>query len=172
MSNPPPKSLFRYADDFPVGTVCADFQDAETGLRAVVLRGPFSFCAYVGAPENHALYALEELEFSCHCGITYRGSASDLMAGAQGWYFFGWDYAHAWDRVASPELDELFKRMKDTLPQDVANVFNRFGAGEHKTKRWTVEEVTEDLFDALLELKYALARSSKYSLALRDSSRA
>lgn len=172
MNTEPPKRLYRYANDFSVGAVCVDFQDAETGLRGVVLRGPFSFCAYVGAPENHALYELAELEFSCHYGITYTGPGTDLVTGEEGWYFFGWDYAHAWDQMAFEGHDELCREMADQqMPPDIAEAFKRLGMGRPRAKRWTVEEVTEDLFDALLELKHALARSRGYSQALRSNTR-
>lgn len=164
----PEPSKYRYATDFPVGEVCVDFQDPQSGLRGLVVRGPSSFCAYVGAPQNHAVYELEELNFQCHFGITFRGPGSKLQGLPADWYFFGWDYAHFSDAVDCPELLEVFKQLRLEVPDFIQERLVGAGRGLGKgAKRWTVEEVTEDLFDALFELREALAQSESFARALR-----
>lgn len=168
MSKSEPSS-FRYAKDFPVGAVCVDFQDPESGLRGLVVRGPFSFCAYVGAPENHALYALEELEFRCHFGITFRGHGEAAGPLPEGWYFFGWDYAHFSDQLSAPELFQLDEHSEEA--KLLKDFFERLPFSGKPRKAWTVEEVTEDVLDALVELKKALQESAQYAQAVRATAR-
>lgn len=160
-------TAFRYAKDFPEGTVCVDLQEPQTGLRGMVIRGPFSFCAYVGAPENHALYSLEELEFRCHFGITFRGQGSEVGCLPAGWYFFGWDYAHFTDRLALDPLQGLvFGDSREA--EALQALFEKTTSGQFR-KDWTVEEVTEDVLDVLVELREALQQSERFAQALRPT---
>lgn len=150
-----------FASDFPVGSKVRDFTDPESGLRILVLKGTFSFCAYVGVESHHVIAGLEELEFDCHWGITYQDWGQDGSARQAGWYWWGWDYCHAFDtvdfggslppnaskaqRAAAQEAEELLNNM--------SNVMGR------KTKNWTVAEVCEDAFDVLTTLKISLKHS-------------
>lgn len=113
--------------------------DQRTGLRGLVLRGPFSFCAYVGVPADHVLSSLEELKFSTYRGITLR-EPSTFIGMEEGWFLFGWDYAHAGDRLVTPPG---FPNISVSLMGDAP-------------KDWTLEEVVEHVLDALFELHGAL----------------
>lgn len=135
----PAGSKRRYARDFQEGQVLYDHVDERTGLRGLVLRGTFSFCAYVGVPDGHVLASLEELEFSTYRGVTLR-EPSSFLGMEEGWFLFGWDYAHAGDRlVAPPGFPDISISLMGNAPKD-----------------WTLEEVVEHVLDALFELHEAL----------------
>lgn len=77
------------------GTIYYDRQ--ERGVRGIVMRGPFSLTAYLGVPADHPLTAVgdyDDLPLNVHGGLTYSGCGKEWP---QGWYWWGWDYAHAGD---------------------------------------------------------------------------
>lgn len=149
----------RRARDFAPGQVLFDFTDAQSGLRALVVRGPYSFCAYVGVQADHALAGLEEFEFDCHWGITWRAWGDDAPNPA-GWYWWGWA-GHAGDRLAFD---------LQPLPPEIARQLERLLRG---TKDWTVEEVALHAQDVLMQLREQLAHSAELAqLALPASQRA
>lgn len=76
----------RYAADFAPGTTLHDHIDPESGLRLLVVRGPFTFCGYLGVKADHALAGLEELEFPCHCGVSYQTWGAAGTPWEEGWY--------------------------------------------------------------------------------------
>ncbi|KWA83853.1 hypothetical protein WL29_21035 [Burkholderia ubonensis] len=122
----------RYVADFPHGAVLRDHLDPESGLRVLVVRGPFSFLGYVGVRADHTLAELEDLHFQCHWGITFNGWGDTDSFREPGWYWWGWDYAHGLDHVdyvaslppeASDEDKALAARMNQQLENLVAEFF-------------------------------------------------
>jgi hypothetical protein len=79
----------------PVMTVYLDEQ--SEGIRTVVLRGPASVNAYLGVPVGHPLAggSYDDLSLDVHGGLTFGGTFKEFP----GWYFYGWDYAHAGDKM-------------------------------------------------------------------------
>lgn len=76
--------------------------DFQEGIRWLVLEGPIGTpCAYVGIPESSPAAGLNT-DFldatgpSPHGGWTYAGTGDDIDRPA-GWFWWGWDYSHAWD---------------------------------------------------------------------------
>ena len=106
-----------------VGTIYHD--ERKDGYRFMILCGPTSLCAYLGAPLDHPLSKIdnyEALPLDCHGGLTYAG---DGVRGVEkGYYWWGWDYSHCGDR-AFYEL-EWGRRSDET--------------------EWTVEQVKNDTF--------------------------
>src|SRR3546814_20921807 len=84
----PPDHL-RVASDYPCGTVLRVYSDPVSGLRMLVVRGPFSFCSYVGVHADHALASLEELEFDCHFGINFRNWGQPGTLWEENWFWGG-----------------------------------------------------------------------------------
>lgn len=162
-----PTDLLRFASDYPVGTLLRDFVDPDSGLRMMVVRGPFSFCAYVGVKADHALAGLEELEFSCHHGVTFQQWGAADSQWPEGWYWWGWDYAHFTDFIdfegalpadAPPEVREHTAKMQRQLMD---------GLGHSRPKNWALGEVVEDTLDVMMELKQALTQSAEWASLLR-----
>jgi hypothetical protein len=142
----------RYARDFAEGECAFDHIDESSGLRARVLRGFASFCAYVGVQTEHPLAGLEDFEFDCHWGITWSNWGDDQHLPA-GWYWWGWDYAHASDKMHFANLPPEVQAKLDAI---WANAPRGLGHG----KDWTVEEVTQDALDVLVTLREQLAHSA------------
>lgn len=80
-----------------VGTVYIDRR--EDGFRFVVLRGRVSLCAYVGIPPTHPIadHHYDDLPIDAHGGLTYAGPS--LIGVDSDLFWYGWDYAHAGDRL-------------------------------------------------------------------------
>lgn len=170
-------SVPKYASDFPYGYLVKDYTDPDTGLRVIVRAGTVSFCAYVGVQTGHVLAELDDLEFDCHQGITYREWGSKETGFPEGWFWWGWDYAHFCDKTEfsledlPPESQKRVQELKsaleealeDMLGMDLSNIPKR------KTKRWTADEVFQDALEVLLELKTALSHSQQYSSLLTAS---
>lgn len=142
-----------------------DYAIAGTPFRGLILRGEFCLLAYIGVPEGHWLANLEELEFDCHYGVTFRG-AGDGVTRPQGWYWYGWDYAHAFDVW---ELNGTMKEALELLPPDVQalwqDVQQRKGG-----RRWTVADVQVDLTESALELLAALQAAEDAAKAATQAS--
>ncbi len=137
-------------------TILKDFLLTGTPFRGLILQAEFALCAYVGVPEDHWLADMEGLEFDCHWGVTFRGAGGDGIRPA-GWYWYGWDYAHAGDFVqVPPELLEHFKAHGLKPP---------FQGG----KKWTLEEVEHDIVDAAVELQAAMDRATNAAQAVTGS---
>ncbi len=135
------------------GTVARDYVDSDSGLRLLVMRGRFSWCAYVGAPCDSPLHGLEELQFSCHFDITFAQYGGEWPH-PPGYFWWGWDYAHCTDRFFPPPgREHLF----DGLPR-------------RRGKDWTVDEVFEDAWDVLMTLRAALQRNDAMTRAILHKS--
>ena len=83
-------------------TIYAFWQEGE--FQCVILRGPNSVNGYIGVLPNHPLYGLDYMDrrvsgIECHGGLTYAGMGHDGHALCEPFWWFGWDYAHLWDRV-------------------------------------------------------------------------
>lgn len=148
-----PTDILQYAEDYPEGTTLRDYEDPESGLRMLVTKGPFSYCAYVGIRAEHPLAGIPHLRFSCHHGITFSGWGVEGSMRPAGYYWWGWDYGHCtdyvdWELTLPPDaprpLQEAMARLSD-LRQRSGEAFSQ--------KRWTLGEVAEEAMDALLELK-------------------
>jgi hypothetical protein len=161
----------RYLSDFAPGTTLRDYVDPNSGLRLLVVRGPFSFCAYIGVKADHPLAGLEELDFPCHHGITFEQWGQPGSRWDAGWYWWGWDYGHFTDVVdhfpnppaADPadvpeEIRELLKMLADNLNAPVL-------PGAITPKNWTVDEVFEDGLEVIDGLRNALAQCGQLSLS-------
>lgn len=121
-----------------------DIPLAGTPFRGLVLDGDFFPLAYVGVPQSHFLADMENLQFPCHWGITFRGLGGDGLRPA-GYFWYRWDYGHSGDRITlPPELMAL-------LPPALSS----FSQG----KAWTVEEIEHDLIDVAVGLQEACAKA-------------
>ena len=155
----------RFATHFPVGSVPRDYVDPESGLRYLIVRGPYSWCGYVGVKADHALAGLEEFEFPCHFGVTFSGWGSADGPRPEGWYWWGWDYAHFTDRI------DFLGSLPDDVPAEIRaemekldRMFQRDAIWKHTTpKNWSLDEVAEDAMDVLMELKDALLLSEEFA---------
>lgn len=186
----------RYVADFPHDAVLRDHLDAESGLRVLVVRGPFSFLGYVGVRADHTIAELEELHFNCHWGITFNGWGEFDSFREPGWYWWGWDYGHGLDHVdyaasLPPDASDEDKALAARLTEQLDNLFAELFSASDETltdadatessgdvmlartqleplprKKWTVTEVFEDALDVLMELKASLAQSQTLSALL------
>lgn len=115
-------------------------EDTPNPLRAVISKNDMGcFVAYVGVPIRHEMANKNhnDLDIDCHGGLTYSGTGSHFNG--VGWYWFGWDYGHAWDFV--PRLAELsvkFGGSADPLPDQ---------------KVWTQAEVERQMTDVLSQFR-------------------
>ena len=160
-----PTDLLRFASDYPVNAVLRDYTDGTSGLRYLVVRGPLSFCAYVGVPADHTLCSLEELDFECHYGITFQQWGAAGTPWPEGWYWWGWSYSHNtdwidWEALLSPGTPKQFQLQVLKM----AKALN--GLGGKKPHNWTLAEVTEDALDALSALAEQLAQSQAFASLL------
>ena len=71
----------------------------ENGVRYLIMRGPSSINAYMGVPQNHPLWGFDydSIPLDVHGGLTYASEGKGHWPA--GWWWYGWDYAHAGDDV-------------------------------------------------------------------------
>ena len=121
--------------DMEVGHIAADMFD--DGLRVLIMRGPVALCCYVGVPLAHPLagHSYDDLSIECHGGLTYSNSGGDRWP--EGFWWYGWDYAHAGDRCVYAYREPLLSRFPLRADE----------------KEWTVEDVKKDIWDALYGFK-------------------
>jgi hypothetical protein len=109
-----PRSTSRLCNDW--GKVCRSlpdtiFLDLFIGpqLRFVIKRGG-ALCAYIGIPYQHPKYGThraaglsqdEAPNIPCHGGVTYSDHFLPVSP-IGGWWWYGWDYAHAGDAIFHP----------------------------------------------------------------------
>lgn len=92
-------SLLQLASDFPPGAKIRDFLEEATGIRVLVTRGYAGFCCYLGVPAEHLLAGIEDLHIRCHGGVTFQEWGAEGSVWEPGWYWWGWDYQHAGDKL-------------------------------------------------------------------------
>lgn len=121
----------------PSGTILHD--EFGEGVRFIVMRGPGSLCAYVGIPIDHPLANQNygDLPISAHGGLTY--SSEGKGSWPEGFYWYGWDYAHSGDYV---------------FYNDDTPLSSKFYHGEDK--KWLVKDVIDDSWETLYEFKKLL----------------
>ena len=92
------KSFADLAAD-PKGTVYVDKTFCKGKVRVLVLRGPFSLCAYIGIPEDHPFAGkdYDSVNLPVHGGLTF-GAKGGFGCYPAGWWWYGWDYGHWYDR--------------------------------------------------------------------------
>jgi len=136
----------RYARDFtkyPNSKIVKQW--IESGIKVVILACKGShFTAYFGIPKDHPLagFSYDDIPLSVHGGLTYSSSDSDVLP--SGYYFYGWDYAHAGDRT-----------FFDNLPMDF---LEGMGISEHD---WTLKEVEEEVRDAISDFSIFVKLAEK-----------
>lgn len=114
------------------GVVVPKVDGEETFEYYIISQGRFPV-AYIKVPEKSKYYQknYDEIDLDVHGGLTYsRNYLAIEDKVLQGW-FLGWDYAHVGDYIA--------------LPSEIEN--------EDDTHKWTVEEIQEDVYRALRELR-------------------
>ena len=111
-------------------------EDEGTPLarRALVAQGPSSLVAYVGVPEDHPLAGrhYDDMPLDCHGGLTFADKGGHSIW-PKGWYWYGWDYAHAGDFLSF-------------LPNS-------------SDRQWTVEDVEAEARQVMKQIEALLAES-------------
>jgi hypothetical protein len=132
---------FRASNVEKVGAIVHDVFDEK--LRFIVMRGPVSWCAYVGIPDKHPLSGLcyDDLDgfVDAHGGLTFRGEGDEPYPWPKGYYWYGWDYAHFGDRCIYHGMDDA-------------------STDEHD---WTIDEVIEDSKSAIESFKNLMTLADK-----------
>lgn len=140
--------------DIARGTILDSWYDE--GVKVVVMRGGASFCVYLGIATGHPLagFDYDSMPLDCHGGLTFAAEGDDKYL-PKGFYYYGWDYAHAGDYVD-------FYSYPGKIP---APVFE-------DDKKWTLKEVKQDLewnglygFHKLVGLAEKIARKGYTSEA-------
>ncbi len=116
------------AKGLEVGIIVADWFDES--IRIIIMRGPVSFCVYLGIPLDHPLAgkSYNDLLIECHGGLTF--SAKGEKQWPEGYWWYGYDYAHGGDKVhfkTDYGLDKLSQYEHD----------------------WTLEEIEKDSWEAI-----------------------
>jgi hypothetical protein len=130
----------KLAEDSPGKIYYDQFED---GVRALILRGPACLCAYLGVPKDHPLagFSSDDLNIPCNGGLTYSGEGGKEWP--QGFYWYGWDYAHCGDLCF---YDLKYGREKGYKSED---------------KPWLVEDVKKELRDSVYYFKKLMALAER-----------
>lgn len=106
----------------------------EDGLWIIILsNGGRNFCTYIGIPVDHPLagFDYDLLPIDCHGGLTWAAEG-DGKYRPEGYYWYGWDYAHSGDYTFYGE-DYRFPKRDDE-------------------KDWTLKEVKDDAWSAVYDM--------------------
>jgi len=129
-----------------VGTIV--FDEFDEGLRFIIMRGPYHWCAYIGIPLEHPLsgFFYGDLNIDCHCGLTFSSIGGGERYGKpdprpEGYWWYGWDYGHLGDK-------------------------SFYGTGKEyefleNSKNWTIGEVKKDSWKAKYDFKKLMKLSEK-----------
>ena len=138
-----PTPLIAVASDIQeVGRIVYDKFDE--GLRFIIKRGPFSWCAYIGITKDHPLAGMgyDDISFiPAHGGLTFAGEGKEESSLSANYYWYGWDYAHAGDVTVYNKQYKI-----PTAPED---------------KDWTVDEVIKDSWETLSDFKQLVKLAEK-----------
>ena len=124
------------------------FDEFDEGLRFIIMRGPYHWCAYVGIPSEHPLagFAYDDLPVDCHGGLTFSSDGGGERKGKpspwpEGYWWYGWDYGHLGDKSFYGEgKDYSFKENE---------------------QNWTVEEVKKDSWGTKYDFKKLMKFAEK-----------
>jgi hypothetical protein len=133
----------------PSGLIVSPWRLLNTGLdnslRLIIMRGPAGWCCYIGVPLDSPLaglpYSGEMERFECHGGLTFAGPGDGIHR-PEGWYYFGWDYAHSGDWTA------YFDSIEES-------------ARSYNVRKWTFGEVKSEIEADSLQMQELLANLSK-----------
>jgi len=120
------------------------YDEFDEGIRFIIMRGPVSLCAYIGIPIAHPLagHNYDDLPVCAHGGLTY--SSEGKGAWPEGYYWYGWDYAHSGDYCFYYDREPLVGRYDHSTDQ-----------------KWLVEDVKEDSWSTLYDFKKLLRLTEK-----------
>lgn len=108
----------------------------EDGLWVIIYSlGGRNFCTYIGIPVDHPLagFSYEDLpSIDCHGGLTYAQAGEGGKWRPEGYYWYGWDYAHAGDKTWYGDDTPKF---------------------DFDEKDWTLKEVKDDAWSAIYDFK-------------------
>lgn len=143
---------YKYPEDLvdiskiPRATILRDWFDE--GLRIIVLRSIFSMNVYIGVPVDHPLagHDYDSLPVACHGGLTYSAAGTGDLP--DGYWWYGYDYAHAGDYVW----------YDSGLPI--------FGGEDHK---WSLREIVEDAWSAIYDMRKLVRLAEKIKGGLDSS---
>lgn len=123
-----PGSLFDITD-IPMGTVLRDWYDE--GVRVILMRSTSSINVYLGVSKDHPLtgFDYDSLPLECHGGLTFSSEGDDEYL-PKGLWWYGYDYAHASDKVW---YDKAITGL----------------AG----RTWSIEEIEKDAWTTIYEFK-------------------
>lgn len=115
-----------------VGEIVCD--KYTNGVRVLVMRGPASWCVYLGVPIGHPLAGkdYDAIPLDCHGGLTFSSEGGGKTWPKDFWWY-GYDYAHAGD--FTDILGIRGEQFKDYNDHD-----------------WTVEEVVKDSISPAYDL--------------------
>lgn len=151
---------FKKLADDPVGKIYID--RFEENVRVLIMRGPCSLCAYLGIPIDHPLAGnnYDHLNISCNGGLTFGQESPKRRKGTewpQGYYWYGWDYAHCGDLS-----------FYDLKPSGIPDY-------KATNKPWTVAEVEKEIWLAVYHMKKmmtiaenAFAKGAKWREAAKE----
>ena len=111
------------------------------GLRCVVMFTDMGYYnGYVGVSKTHPLYGVSYLDdrtdnLECHGGLTYstQDEDNDYPVPSDLWWF-GFDFAHAWDKRDDQRVKELFPKKAWSS-----------GFERPDCHAWTPEEVADEV---------------------------
>jgi len=100
-------------------------------VRYLIMRGPCSLTAYLGVPLGcaYAGQKYDDIPIEVHGGFTFAEYGKDGTSWSEGYYWIGWDYAHAWDAVFYNTIYS-YRNIRYTLPMvrdDVLDIISQFG---------------------------------------------
>ncbi len=81
----------------------------DEGVRFIIMKGGSSLCGYVGIPIDHPLagFDYDDLPIEAHGGLTF--SAKGHKHWPEGYWWYGWDYAHSGDYHSAHHLGMKIK---------------------------------------------------------------
>lgn len=147
------------------GTRLKEWDEGE--IRCVIMRSSASLCAYLGVATTHRLAGehYDNMEINCHGGLTYAGEGDGGYLPI-GYYFYGWDYAHAYDY---PFYNDLYP-IKDMYEKDPEMKAYR-ERQKREDRRWLVQDVLKDMQESIADFKRLKYRSERWYLRAIDTTK-